>query len=41
MNDHAIHWSTSAIVLLVAEFAAIVLMLAMTFFIQSRKKDFV
>ena len=41
MSDHAIHWSKSATILVLAEFAIISLMLGTTFFIQSRKRDFV
>jgi hypothetical protein len=41
MTDHAIHWSKSATILVLAEFSIICLMLGTTFFIQSRKRDFV
>jgi len=37
----AIQWSPTATILLTAEFALIALLLGGTFFIQSRKKDFI
>lgn len=40
MWGSAIQWSTAATVVLLAEFSAIALLLAGTFFVQSRKKDF-
>ena len=40
MWGSSIQWSTSATVVLAAEFATIALLLAGTFFVQSRKKDF-
>jgi ABC-2 type transport system permease protein len=41
MTRPTIDWSATAILLLLAEFGAIVLMLGIAFFIQSRKRDFV
>lgn len=41
MKDATVRWSSTATVLLAAEFAAIALMIAITFFIQSRKNDFI
>jgi ABC-2 type transport system permease protein len=40
MQAPTIQWSTEATGLLLAEFAAIALLLGLTFFFQSRKKDF-
>jgi ABC-2 type transport system permease protein len=41
MRNPTMRWSSTATALLTAEFAAIALMLAITFFVQARKKDFV
>jgi ABC-2 type transport system permease protein len=41
MTSATMRWSSTATALLTAEFAAIALMLAITFFVQARKKDFV
>ena len=41
MWSKAIQWSPTATILLTAEFALIALLLGGTFFIQSRKKDFI
>ncbi len=41
MNSATVRWSGTATVLLTAELAAIVLMIAITFFIQARKRDFI
>jgi hypothetical protein len=41
MSQTTIHWSATAMFLLLAEFTAILLMLGIAFFIQSRKRDFV
>jgi hypothetical protein len=41
MTSPAIRWSSTATALLMAEFAVIAVMLATTFFVQARKKDFV
>ena len=41
MKDATVRWSSTATVFLAAEFAAIALMIAITFFIQSRKNDFI
>ena len=41
MWEKTIQWTPAATILLTAEFALIVLLLGGTFFIQSRKKDFI
>jgi hypothetical protein len=41
MKSTTVHWSSAATFLLTGEFAAIALMLGITFFVQARKKDFV
>jgi hypothetical protein len=41
MFGPTMHWSPTASGLLLAEFAAIVLLLGGAFFIQSRKRDFI
>jgi ABC-2 type transport system permease protein len=41
MRSRTIQWSTTSIVLLLAEFGTIALMLGTAFFVQSRKRDFV
>jgi ABC-2 type transport system permease protein len=41
MAGAVMRWSSTATALLTAELAAIALMIAITFFVQSRKKDFV
>jgi ABC-2 type transport system permease protein len=41
LTSATIRWSGTATVLLTAEIAAIALMIAITFFVQARKKDFV
>ena len=41
MTGATIRWSSTATTVLAAEVAAIALMIAITFFVQSRKKDFV
>lgn len=40
MWGSAIQWSSAASVVLLVEFATIVLLLSVTFFVQARKKDF-
>ncbi len=40
MDGPSIQWSSAASGLLLAEFATIALLLSLTFFFQSRKKDF-
>ncbi len=40
MSGPTIQWTPAASTLLLTEFAAILLMLSLTFFVQSRKKDF-
>ncbi|HZI58822.1 MAG TPA: ABC-2 transporter permease [Verrucomicrobiae bacterium] len=40
MGEATVQWSPAGIFVLVAEFAAIALLLGFTFFLQSRKKDF-
>jgi hypothetical protein len=41
ISGSAVHWTSTATVLLLAEFAVIALMLGTAFFVQSRKRDFV
>jgi ABC-type transport system involved in multi-copper enzyme maturation permease subunit len=41
MTSPAVHWSSTATVLILAEFAIIALMLGAAFFVQSRKRSFV
>ena len=41
MTSATMRWSSTATALLAAELAAIALMMAFTFFVQSRKKDFI
>jgi hypothetical protein len=41
MQSPAIVWSREVLTVLGAEFAVIVLILGLTFFLQSRKRDFV
>jgi hypothetical protein len=40
MRSATVRWSGTATALLLAEFALIALMLAVTFLVQARKKDF-
>jgi ABC-type transport system involved in multi-copper enzyme maturation permease subunit len=40
MWGQQVHWSPAAIIVLLAEFAMVPLLLGLTFFIQSRKTDF-
>jgi len=40
MGGHEVMWSSAATTLLLAEFGTIALLLGLTFFLQSRKKDF-
>jgi hypothetical protein len=41
MTGPSIHWSATAVGLLLAELGAIGLFLGLTFYFQSRKKDFI
>jgi ABC-2 type transport system permease protein len=41
MSSHTIQWSRTSILLLLIEFGAIALMIAIAFFVQSRKRDFI
>ena len=41
MASATMRWSSTAITFLLAELAAIALMIALTFFVQARKKDFI
>ncbi|MGC2404550.1 MAG: hypothetical protein WA510_32465, partial [Acidobacteriaceae bacterium] len=41
MTSATMRWSSTATAILTAELAAIALMIAITFFIQARKRDFV
>jgi hypothetical protein len=41
MSGHTIQWSSTSITILLVEFAVIVLMIGITFFVQSRKRDFI
>ena len=41
MTSATVRWSGTATTLLTAELAVIALMIATTFFIQSRKRDFI
>jgi hypothetical protein len=41
MSGHTIQWSSTSILILLVEFAVIALIIGTTFFVQSRKRDFI
>jgi len=41
MSGHTIQWNATTTLILLAEFAAIVLMIAIAFYVQSRKRNFI
>jgi hypothetical protein len=41
MKSATVQWSSTSITILLVEFAVIVLIIATTFFVQSRKRDFI
>jgi hypothetical protein len=41
MNSATVHWSGTAVAILLAEFLLMALMLSVAFYVQSKKRDFV
>lgn len=41
MTSHTVHWTSTAFTILLVEFAIMALLIATTFYVQSRKRDFI